>query len=282
MILNVAKFPGGYASPASPVESSEQKSYALTVSRNLQKQILSIYGDFLSEDGNGVDYEGMAKSDAFAAYVASTAELQHVELGDLDENERKAFCLNLYNALCVHGNIVVGPPDASVKGSLGKFFGEVSYSIGGQNYSLDDIEHGILRNNAIHPSSGKQFFGEGDVRAKYVIPLDCRIHCALVCGAKSCPPIRLFSATNLERGLELAATNFVSSDTTVDIESRTVNTSKIFMWYGKDFGADDKALLSWMVKYLKEPTKTALQKMLADGDEIKITFADYNWSTNKQ
>jgi hypothetical protein len=50
--------------------------------------------------------------------------------------------------------LLVGGFDASVAGSIGKFFTSCSYVIGGLKYSLDELEHGILRNNAIHPSSG--------------------------------------------------------------------------------------------------------------------------------
>lgn len=38
--------------------------------------------------------------------------------------------------------------------------------------------------------------------------MDPRVHCALVCGAKSCPPIRVYSAVTLDSGLEAAAEAF--------------------------------------------------------------------------
>jgi len=44
-----------------------------------------------------------------------------------------------------------------------------------------------------------------------VTPLDPRIHCALVCGAKSCPPIKVYTAEALEEGLEAAAAAFCES-----------------------------------------------------------------------
>ena len=37
------------------------------------------------------------------------------------------------------------------------------------------------------------------------IPVDPRIHFALVCGAKSCPPIKMYTPDNLEEGLNSAA-----------------------------------------------------------------------------
>ena len=57
---------------------------------------------------------------------------------------------------------------------------------------------------------------QGDARNALVVKeVDPRIHFALVCGAKSCPPIRVFSAANLEFGLAAAAKNFLDSETTV-------------------------------------------------------------------
>ena len=52
-------------------------------------------------------------------------------------------------------------------------------------FSLDDMEHGILRCNKPHPSTGLCCFKESDPRLKYTMKvLDPRIHFALVCGAK--------------------------------------------------------------------------------------------------
>jgi hypothetical protein len=41
-----------------------------------QRSILSLYADFISPDGDSVDYNGMRESAQFASYVAQTAQLQ--------------------------------------------------------------------------------------------------------------------------------------------------------------------------------------------------------------
>lgn len=80
----------------------------------------------------------------------------------------------------------------------------------------DDIEHGILRSNAVAPASigallklpflAHPQFKKGDPRRGYAVsPLDPRIHFALVCGAKSCPPIKLYTPDNLDEGLQVGA-----------------------------------------------------------------------------
>jgi hypothetical protein len=52
--------------------------------------------------------------------------------------------------------------------------------------------------------------------------MDPRIHFALVCGAKSCPPIKLYSASTLEEGLQGAAEAFCADDVVIDTTARRV------------------------------------------------------------
>ena len=88
--------------------------------------------------------------------------------------------------------------------------------------------------------------------------MDPRIHFALVCGAKSCPPIKastrrhpsiwterfylervslqVFNPRNLEAGLKAAAEAFTDSEVEVDEGRGRVTLSKIFGWYRFDFG----------------------------------------------
>ena len=65
-------------------------------------------------------------------------------------------------------------------------------------------------------------------------PVDARIHFALVCGAKSCPPIKLYTPDTLEEGLAAAGEVFCASEVQVDVARRTVTLSKIFKVGGAD------------------------------------------------
>jgi hypothetical protein len=120
-------------------------------------------------------------------------------------------CLTLarrYNCLVIHAKLMQSTIVIS-----GSFFHSVacaqhsprlssteasrSYSVGGRVFSLDDIEHGILRCNKIHPTSGLVAFRSDDARLPFALPapLDPRIHFALNCGARSCPAIRACDCT---------------------------------------------------------------------------------------
>ena len=90
-------------------------------------------------------------------------------------------------------------------------------------------------------------------------PVDARIHFALVCGAKSCPPIKLYAADTLDEGLDAAAEAFCASEVEVDAAARAVSLSKIFKWYGCDFGADKAARLTFLLPHLSADKAAALK-----------------------
>ncbi|CAB4033822.1 serine threonine- kinase endoribonuclease IRE1-like, partial [Paramuricea clavata] len=118
--------------------------------------------------------------------------------------------------------------------------------------------------NRPHPSSPNPLFNDSDPRLQYSLQsVDPRIHFGLVCGAKSCPAINVYSTTNLERGLKVAAENFCSQEVHVDMNVKRVTLSKIFLWYKSDFAEDDIDLLRSAHRYVKTvatcdsiPTKT--------------------------
>ena len=198
---------------------------------------------------------------------------------DAPDPERKAFFLNLYNALCIHGTVVYGPARL---GHLKDFFGnyKISYEIGGLKFNLDDIEHGIIRNN----KNGKQFGDASDPRLAYVLPLDPRIHFALVCGAKSCPPIRVFNSENLDRGLDLAAETFLRGEVDAFMEGGRlkVSMSKLLMWYGDDVGPTAEHVLRWVAKYLKNDVAQLIVGTIdkLGMDAVDINYKNYDWTSN--
>ena len=80
--------------------------------------LLRLKGEFMAEDGSGVNYALMSKSEAFQAYKTLALDLQNINLDDLKayEGERKAFFINLYNILMIHGLIAQGSlPEAPTK-----------------------------------------------------------------------------------------------------------------------------------------------------------------------
>ena len=154
----------------------------------LRQLMLIIYERCLSDDGKFVDYECMAKGPQYKSYLQLAWKLQNVQLQGISREEQLAFWINVYNALVIHATVVNGKPKGMFERM--KFFNGPSYAIGGHSYTMNQIEHGILRGNRRAPGSFSLPFSDDDPRLSFRLEqLDPRIHAALNCGAKSCPPI---------------------------------------------------------------------------------------------
>ena len=132
----------------------------------------------------------------------------------------------------------------------------------------------------------RSFAADDPRRALAVEALDPRIHFALNCGARSCPPVKLFTAEGLEKELKAAAQAFVSSEVRVPDETGRVELSKLFEWYGADFGATDAALLRKLASYLPFTSRLRPAIMAARGrvlhgyGRVQLVYDEYSWERN--
>ena len=200
------------------------------------------------DDRGQVNYEGLkSRSMALDKY------LQRLENNAPDaswpRNEAMAYWINAYNAYTLK-LIVDNYPVRSIKDLEGGNPWDVKWiNIGGKRYSLNNIEHDILR---------KDFF-------------DPRIHAVVNCAAASCPPLwnRAFTAANLEKGLQTRTTAWINNPTYNQIDENRLRLSKLFDWYGDDFGDN----IDFVNEYFR-------------GDEISeratISYLDYDWALNEQ
>lgn len=205
----------------------------------------------------------------------ASAWLRHFDLETLsDEVQARAFWINLYNALIIHGIFSLDIKKTVFEAP--KFFKRVSYNIGGKIFSLDLMEHGILRQNRGHPLRfGIPQIWPWDQRRRFVIPLDPRIHFALNCGASSCPPIRSYDPDKLDSQLNLATESFISQNLSLVPDQKEIRLSRLFLWYARDFGTSWPTRLRWMIPFTKdEETKSVLNK----AQSWKRRFDDYDWS----
>ena len=208
---------------------------------------------FIDIERGIVRYKDILGSKAFERYKALTGGLQSFDLRRLQtREERLSFWINIYNTAVIHGVIELGL-QKSVKEFPG-FFDRVSYEIGGFRFSLNDIEHGILRGNRRHPYRlFKPFKGRDPRLAFSILPMDPRIHFTLVCGARSCPPIGFYEAEQIDDQLQLAATSFINSpQVRVSPQEGTLSLSMIFKWYKPDFGGNDRSLIETILSFMDE------------------------------
>lgn len=262
----------------------------MEIAKSLNKQLLRLQAKFYSEGGRCVLYEQMKQSEEWKTYKQNAILLQSLDLTTFRPHEAKAFWLNLYNALCIDGITTFGEPPRTFP-ARGEFYLTTAYIVGDHAFSLDDIEHGILRCNRKRPGDKPPIFCDPDPRIKFVIPehkFDCRIHFALNCGAKSCPPVKVYKSDKkkFDKQLNVAAGSFCTSEVTF-LEDNKIAMSKIFLWYKSDFAESDRELLMYVGAFLKKCTGAEARrkgKVLSGLLQLEtppvLVWEDYDWSMN--
>ncbi len=200
---------------------------------------------YVSNSGK-VNYKGFKSEEAtLDAYLDFLSK--NVPTKATGRNTAMAYWINAYNAFTIKLILKNYPVKSIMDINGGKAWDLKFIQLGGKTYTLNDIEHTILR-----PT-----FKDG------------RIHFAVNCAAKSCPPIHnhAWTAGNLEATLDKKAKAFINNANYNKISAKKVKLSNIFNWYKEDFGD----LISFLNKY-------ADTKIEADA---KVSFIDYNWALNQ-
>ncbi|WP_235295897.1 DUF547 domain-containing protein [Portibacter marinus] len=192
-----------------------------------------------------VNYKGFqadeAKLDQYLDDLSS-----HPVQGSWSRNEQLAYWINAYNAFTVKLILDHYPVQSIRDISNGEPWDKKWIELGGQTYSLNQIENEIIRPQFNEP----------------------RIHFAVNCAAQSCPPLanKAFTADNMNSLLEKQTKSFINNDKYNKIQKKKIEVSKIFDWYGKDF--DDK------IAFLNKYSDTKI-----DADAA-ISYTEYDWSLN--
>lgn len=257
----------------------------LRTAEELSERIMTLYATVVDPVTSTVDYSALLHCQDFKQYMASARKLRYFDPLLLTHEERKAFFLNVYNSLMIHAIAVLSRPTNTYERI--QLYNTAAYSIGGRTYSLNMMEHGVLRGN--RPGGGpfaQTPFTESDARIQCALPrVDPRIHFALNCGARSCPAVRFYDPKNINSSLDASCRNFLQ-DVAVDVERGTVTLSKIFHWYRRDFSehGDDMSTLKWILPYLSEEKRVALTSLIEESEEggrfLRVEYADYDWTVN--
>lgn len=258
---------------APPQDAPTQGAEVIRALKGLRNQLK---GDAYVAQGC-VDYARLKEEEAYSSLKSLSTALIHVKPQDLKTDEEKiAFFINLYNVLMIHGVI-----ELEIKRSvmeIPSFFSTVAYRLGDDLVTPDDIEHGILRRNAAHPTSHKRTFKSPDARDAWMPSyVDPRVHMALVCVAQSCPPVGFYSPQGLDAQLGMASANYVNAGVRVDHDAKTIHVSAIFMWYRQDFGSKQELGAFWM-EHANDELKEDLERALKNAYEWSQD--SYDWSLN--
>ena len=217
----------------------------------------SLFGKLLASHvtHGAVDYKGFQKDEIqLDRYLA---QLGSISPQELSPPEQMAFYINLYNAWTIKLILTRYPHIASIKETGGLFSSPWDKKIVVLDHtkvSLDHIEHDILR---------PQF-------------KDPRIHFAVNCASKSCPPLlgEPYTGHGLETQLDQVTTAFINDPKSNYIRDDTLYVSSIFKWYSQDF---IEGIPAFFQKYAHNGLKN---KLMALSSELKISYLDYDWSLN--
>ena len=257
------------AAACGPPESEEIAGWDASDESNVERidhapwqDILDGYVDPDSSGVNLVDYAALAANAADAAKLAAYLQfLEGIDPRDYARAEQMAYWINLYNALTVKVVLDDYPVDSirdiheGVVPLTGPW-GDVHTNVAGQDLTLDQIEHGILR----------------------PIWRDKRIHYAVNCAAYGCPHLleTAFTAANTESLLDAGARDYVNSFRGVDVvDDDFIVISSIYEWYAEDFGDTEESVLTHLRDYADDELATFLESFEGAVEH------DYDWDLNQ-
>jgi hypothetical protein len=201
-----------------------------------------------------VDYYAFKSDPKFDECLAAFQD-QHPD-ASWKKSEKMSFWINVYNAFTVK-LIVDNYPLESIKDlnpmisipTVNTIWAKDWFQIGGEDFSLDRVEHKILRKDFEEP----------------------RIHFAVNCASYSCPVLRpeAFTAAKVDKQLEEQAINFINDPKRNQITKDRIDVSKIFSWFGSDFN-NGQTLIQFLNKYSK----------VKIDEDAQVKFMDYGWSLN--
>ena len=183
-----------------------------------------------------------------------------------EEPAAKAFWVNLYNATVQ----LLLTEDPSRFNDRDAFFKKDWIVIAGEALSLDDIEHGIIRNSRHKYTLGyTQKLFVGDFEEKFRLgAVDYRVHFALNCGAKSCPPVGIYTATKVDEQLNKSTQLYLGKEVIFQSKENVIRVPKLCLWFNGDFGGED-GIRQMLTRFGFEK---AMQK------NPKIEYLEYDWT----
>ena len=246
-----------------PMTASLAEEAAMVTSKTAEVSIHAewseLLGKYIKTDQTGLnrfDYAALKASDAdTAALDAYVASFEDMDISEMSEDEQFAAWANLYNALTIQ-HINGRYPVKSIRS--GYWVGpwkEVFAVADGKKVSLDDIEHGILREQWDEP----------------------RVHYAVNCASYGCPNLlnTALEAETLDEQLDAGARAFINHPRGVTIRRNgTLQVSEIYKWFQEDFGGSKAKVVEHILEYAEPELAEQINA------KPKITKYEYDWSLN--
>jgi len=179
------------------------------------------------------------------------------------KQKKLAFWMNVYNGL-VQKELTATP---SLFEDRDSFYKGKRHTIANTEMSYDDIEHGIMRNSRIKLSLGhlKNIFAPSWEKVLRNEDIDGRIHFAINCGAKDCPPIAIFNDVEFESQIDEINKRYLTNHTSLD--GKKITTSPLFSWFRADFGGKS-GIKDFLINY----------DIVPSADNYTLEFTSYDWT----
>lgn len=241
------------------------------------------HGDFTQAlsggvHGGDVDYRALAESYAeptgLADYLRQLESTTPAALEAAPAPHRLAFWINAYNACMLKRVVESYPiePAGGLRGLRNRAAGRPANSV----WQIKDVFTGP------HCPVAGALRSQDEIEHEIIRPMgDPRIHFAVNCAARSCPPLvpSAYDGASLDRQLDERVAAFMADSThfsvTVGHDGRpVVRTNRVLEWYGDDFGGE-AGLLSFLAGYASGGIREALHS-----PEAQLEFFDYDWTLN--
>jgi hypothetical protein len=191
-------------------------------------------------------------------YITRLAGLR---IGTYRRSEQLAYWINLYNALTVQLILQHTPVESILDLNLSPGWlsfgpwGKKLLRIEGEEISLNDIEHRILR----------------------PIWRDNRIHYGVNCASIGCPNVAksAYVGASVGAALTRAARAYINGDRGVNFDSGDLYVSSIYKWFVADFGGDAAGVIAHLKKYASPGLAAKL------GKANDISGYQYDWTLNQ-
>ncbi len=217
--------------------------------------------------GDTFDYAALKKNRSrLDAYIAALEAVTPEALGKASKQARFVFWANAYNAYTVR-RVIDGYPVASIR------------DLGDDKVSVWDREFVPL--GQLFPKLEKAKLTLNDIENKILRPefQDARVHAAINCASKGCPPLRAeaFTEAKLEEQLDAQVRVWLgdASRNRFDRAKNRIEVSKVFEWFAEDFTKSAVSVPAWIARFRPDD-----KVWLTATPGPTVAYVDYDWSLN--
>lgn len=193
-----------------------------------------------------VNYKEIKQNEASLSSLLEKAS--RITVASSRAAEYQSFWINAYNLSVIQGVIANYPIESPL--DIDGFFDATTYSLGGVDITLNDIENKKLRAQFDEP----------------------RFHFVLVCGAKGCPPLiaEAYKPATLEKQLQRQTVKALNDSSFIKVFEAKIAISEIFSWYKEDFVKNGMNEIDFLNLYRKEKISS----------DCIIEYYSYDWRLN--